>query len=265
MRTTPLARLAAWLLLPPLLFSSALAHADRVLVAVASNFAAPMGALAERFEAETGHEIAIATGASGRFYAQIRAGAPFQLFFSADRTKPQALVDSGLAIADSSFTYAVGRLVLWSADPALDLREGQILAGNDYKRLALANPRLAPYGEAARQVLDALGLRESSEERWVMGENIAQTFQFVSTGNAELGFVALSQLGGAGSDPDATRQGSGWLVPESLHEPIRQDAVLLSRAADCSACRDFLDFVASDSAQDVLADFGYARDRGRRP
>jgi len=241
------------LALPLLLLSSGL-RGEEVLVAVAANFAAPMTELAQRFERQSGHELQLSFGASGRFFAQISNGAPYQVFLSADQDKPRRLVDSGLALADSRFTYALGALVLWSADAELDLSGPEVLRGSTYERLALANPRLAPYGQAAVEVLESLGLAEPSRSRWVMGENVAQTYQFVASGNASLGFVALSQVSAGGN----LARGSGWLVPTHLHTPIRQDAVLLTRAADCAACRQFLDFLRTPEAAEVIRDFGYA-------
>lgn len=230
-------------------------HAEEILVAVASNFALPMSKLVENFETETGHEVELAFGSSGRFYAQILNGAPYQVFLSADQEKPEQLEESGLTVNDSRFTYATGSLVLWSADEDLVTGGAEVLDG-DYRRLALANPELAPYGRAATQVLEALGKLEQLRPRWVQGENIAQAYQFVETGNAELGFVALSQVIEAGD----LKSGSGWRVPAELHEPIRQDAVLLRRAENCDACRQFMDYLRSDEVRRELQSFGYVNE-----
>ncbi len=228
-----------------------LANADEVLVAVAANFAAPMREIAERFEQQTGHEITLSFGSSGRFYAQLSNGAPFQLFLSADQEKPQALIDAGLAVSESRFTYALGGLVLWSAE--LSVTGPDMLRGDDYQHLALANPRLAPYGAAAVSALQALELQEHTRARWVMGENIAQAFQFTESGNAELGLVAMSQVMRDGQ----ISQGSGWPVPAALHQPIRQDAVLLSSAEECAACQQLLQFLRSAEVQETIRQYGY--------
>lgn len=227
-------------------------YGDEILVAVASNFTAPINTLAQQFEAETGHEVQLAFGSSGRFYAQILNGAPFQIFLSADTEKPQLLEAAGLTVSDSRFTYATGSLVLWSSDPDMAANGPEVLDGN-FRRLALANPALAPYGQAALQVLESFDKVESTRSRWVLGENIAQTFQFVDTGNAELGFVALSQV----SENGAIIRGSGWVVPAQLHSPISQQAVLLTNGADCTACRAFYDFIKSVEASQVIAAYGY--------
>lgn len=226
------------------------ASADEVLVAVASNFSAPMAELAEQFTARSGHEVVIAYGASGRFFAQISNGAPYQVFLSADDEKPEQLVEQGLAEASSRFTYALGRLALWSNDPDLRITGPGIL-GQSNGRLALASPRLAPYGRAALETLDSLDLREATRSRWVQGENIAQTFQFVQTGNAQLGFVARSQL------IEQINGGNAWLVPVESHSPIRQDAVLLSRARQCEACIALINYLQSAEAQNIIAAYGY--------
>jgi len=227
--------------------------ADELLVAVASNFIEPMTEIAANFSDETGHEVNLASGASGRFVAQIRNGAPFQIFLSADQERVSALVESGHALEDSRFTYATGALVLWSANTELGIAGLDALSDLDYRRLALANPDLAPYGRAAVEVLAKSSLLDVTRPRWVQGENIAQTFQFVSTGNAELGFVAASQV----MDSGAIRIGSGWLIPQSDHSPIRQDAVLLTSAENCGACQELLDYLRSNASQRIIAAAGY--------
>lgn len=230
--------------------------AEEILIAVASNFTAPMTELARRFEQATGHEVELAFGSSGRFYAQISNGAPFQIFFSADQDKPLRLEANGLAVPGTRFTYALGSLVLWTADQARVVAGPESLATGDFRRLALANPRLAPYGQAAVEVLEALNLVAATRAKWVQGENIAQTFQFVSTGNAELGLVALSQV----AEEGRISTGSGWVVPRDLHAPIRQDAVLLQSAARCRACRDFLAFLRGAQARSITTTYGYRLD-----
>ncbi len=239
-----------WLLLLP--YGGNLA-AEEVLVAVASNFTAPMQALSETFQRQTGHDVQLAFGSSGRFFAQISNGAPYQLFFSADQAKPQALVAQGLAEAESRFTYAVGGLVLWSADADRIGSGVETLAAAEFERLAIANPRLAPYGLAAIQVLQALELEESLQGKLVQGENIAQAYQFIASANANLGFVARSQVMSNG----VLGSGSAWSVPSALHEPIRQDAVLLRNGLNSTAARELLRFVASEAGQAIVAGFGY--------
>ena len=229
------------------------ALADEVLAAVAANFAAPIELIAQDFERASGHRLQVSLGASGALYAQIRYGAPFEVMLSADDAIPWRLVDEGLAVPDSRFTYARGRLVLWSADPdRLDgsdraLREGR------FSRLAIANPRVAPYGMAASSVLDGLNMAFDDTHTLLQGESISQTYQFVATGNAELGFVALSQVWQDGK----LRAGSAWIVPQTLHPAIDQDAVLLERGRDRPAARAFLAFLRSDAARTRIAAFGY--------
>ncbi|GAA0345657.1 molybdate ABC transporter substrate-binding protein [Bowmanella denitrificans] len=226
------------------------AQAEPLKVAVASNFAAPMLAIADEFEKQSGYPVSLAFGASGKFVAQITHGAPFHLFFSADQSKPQALLDAGIAQAGSQQTYAIGKLVLWS--PGQDPQQGNILNG-PYRKLALANPRLAPYGSAAVSVLTQLNLLQSSKARWVQGENIAQTYQFVQSGNAELGFVALSQLMHNGAlDTQHT-----WLVPSHLYPPIYQDRVVIRNAHERADTQAFLTFLQSPYAAQIIRSFGY--------
>ncbi len=226
--------------------------AEEILVAVASNFTAPMNALVTEFEAQTDHEVQLAFGSSGRFYAQIINGAPYQVFLSADQDKPRQLEQAGITVADSIFTYATGALVLWSADAAL-IQNGFEVLESDFRRLSIANPELAPYGRAAVQVLESLGILEATRTRWVQGENIAQAFQFVELQNAELGFVALSQV----SEQGELVRGSGWIVPADLHEPIRQDAALLQAGSACQACKELLNFLTSPDAAKILESYGY--------
>ncbi len=244
----------AVLLCAVLLLWQGTAQADAALIAVAANFAATLNAISTAFEQRSGHRITLASGSSGKIYAQIRHGAPFDAFFSADQAKPAALIADGLAIADSRRTYALGALVLWSARPGLVDPDGQVLAQGRFRRLALANPRLAPYGVAALEVLESLNLVHSTRERWVLGENIAQAYQFVHSGNADLGLLARAQVWGDGRHT----RGSAWPVPTSLHAPIRQDAVLLSAGRDNAAARALLDFVRSEQARHIIESQGYA-------
>lgn len=211
-----------------------------------------MKAISQSFENQSEHRLRLVVGSSGKLYAQIRNGAPFQIFLSADQTKPKALVDQGLAVAGSKFTYAKGSLVLWSSDPNKVDAEGEVLKRGQFSRLAIANPRLAPYGAAALMLLKQLGL-EATKGRWVQGENINQTYQFVATGNADLGLIAMSQIMKAGK----VEKGSYWVVPGEQFSAIGQDAVLLSSAEDCGACKEFLAYLAGAEVAEVLAGFGF--------
>lgn len=228
-------------------------HAAEVQVAVASNFLAPMQRIAAAFERDTGHRARLAAGATGKFYAQIRNGAPFEVLLAADETTPARLEAEGRAVAGTRFTYAIGRLVLWSPRAEYVDAEGAILRRGGFAHLAVANPRTAPYGAAAAQVLAALGLGDALAARLVTGENIGQTYQFVASGNAELGFVALSQVMADGK----LAGGSAWPVPDELYLPIRQDAVLLERGADNPAAAALLDYLRGDAARALIGGYGY--------
>jgi molybdate transport system substrate-binding protein len=235
------------------LSGSLAAQAGTVQVAVAANFAAPMERIATAFQAASGHTLELSSGATGKFHAQILAGAPFEVLLAADSGTPQALIDAGQAVAGSRFTYATGRLVLWSAAPDRVDERGDVLKTGEFKHLAIANPKTAPYGAAAMQVLRALSLQQSLAPKLVTGESIAQAYQFVATGNAEIGFVALSQVSG----PDRAKQGSMWLVPPQMHDPIRQDAVLLQAGHGNPAARALLAFMHSDAARAIVRAYGY--------
>ena len=226
------------------------AQAD-VLVAVASNFTAPAQAIAAAFEQQTGQRVRLAFGASGKLTAQIVQGAPFEIFLSADQAKPELLVAQGQAVPASRFTYAMGKLVLWTVQDGVE--PYQQLTQNYSARLALADPRLAPYGVAAQQTLSSLNLLESTRRQWVMGENISQTWQFVATGNAPLGLVALSQV----MENGQIVRGSGWVVPQALYQPIHQDAVLLKKGAQNPAAQAFLRYLQQPQAQAIMQRFGY--------
>ena len=228
-------------------------RAGEVNVAVASNFAGPMKQLAAVFEQETANRVLISYGSSGKFVAQIKHGAPFHVFLSADQAKPARLVEEGLALGETRFTYAVGSLVLWSPEADMIDERATRLHRGDFTRIALANPKLAPYGAAAVDVLQNLGLERATRARWVMGENIAQTFQFVSSGNASLGFVALSQI----TDQRRRGQGSLWIIPPELYQPIRQDAVLLQRGAHNQVAVAFMTFLAGEVAGRIIEAHGY--------
>jgi molybdate transport system substrate-binding protein len=224
--------------------------ADEINVAAATNFTAAMNVLIERFERRTGHTVRVSYSSTGNHYAQIKNGAPFVAFFAADSERPRRLEQEGNAIAGSRFLYAVGRVVLWSPEPGYVDGNGRVLETGSFRRLSIANPDLAPYGAAARETLMQRGLWERLMPRLAMGQDIGQAYAFVQTRNAELGFVALAQL----RQPGKEIAGSYWVVPESLHRPIEQEAVLLR---DVPAARVFLDFVKGEEAREVIRSFGY--------
>jgi molybdate transport system substrate-binding protein len=228
--------------------------AGEALIAVAANFAEPVKAVAAVLERTTGHTLKITVGATGKLYAQIRNGAPFDVLLAADTETPAQLERDGLAQAGSRFTYATGRLVLWSADVTRIDPKGEVLKGGRFRRLAYANPKVAPYGEAAVQVIDKLGLTAAVTPRLVQGESIGQTFSFVHTGNAELGFVAMSQVLEGGR----LKSGSMWVIPQALYDPIRQDAVLLQRGAANPAARALMTLLKSPNIRDLIRSYGYA-------
>jgi molybdate transport system substrate-binding protein len=212
-----------------------------------------MKEIIEVFETDSGHTVRASYGSTGKLYAQIKNGAPFEALLAADRRRPMLLEEQDVAVPGSRFTYAIGTLVLWSADADFVDAEGDVLKRGDFRKLSIANPKLAPYGEAAVETLEALGLKAQMEPKLVMGENIAQTYQFVDTGNAEIGFVALSQVMQGG---DITK-GSGWVVPGEMHGPIRQDAVILKGGADNPAVRGLFDYLKSDKAREIIRAYGY--------
>ena len=230
-----------------------IAEADEVQVAVAANFLAPLQEIAKSFEKETGHQTLITSGATGQLFTQIQHGAPFEVMISADAKTPKKLVKNELALADSQFTYARGKLVLWSVDPALVDAGGAVLKTGKFKHLAIANPKTAPYGTAAMEALDKLGLTASLKSKLVEGENISQAKQFVDTGNAEVGFVALSQIYKNGK----ITKGSAWVVPLDLYAPIYQDAVLLKKGEDNPAATALLNYLKSDKAKAIMTTYGY--------
>jgi molybdate transport system substrate-binding protein len=229
------------------------AQAADVSVAVAANFTAPMQRIAAAFGQDTGHKAILAFGSTGQFYAQIKNGAPFQILLSADDETPARLEREGLGVSGTRFTYAIGKLVLWSRQPGLVDDKGDVLRTGKFEHIALADPKLAPYGAAAVEVLNGLGLMSSLAQKVVQGENIAQTYQFVATGNAELGFVALSQVFADGK----LTQGSAWMVPASLHAPIRQDAVVLGSGMDNVAAAALMAYLRSDKARAIIRSFDY--------
>lgn len=232
---------------------SAGARADEIQIAVAANFTAPMKRIAADFEKESGHKAQLVFGATGKFHAQIRNGAPFEILLAADDETPAKLESEGAAVAGTRFTYALGRLVLWSARPAYVDGKGEVLTKGEFKHLSIANPRLAPYGAAAVETLTALKLLDAVRAKLVQGENIAQAHQFVASGNAELGFVALSQVMRDGR----IGEGSGWVVPPTLHRPIRQDAVVLDKGKGKPAVAALMSYLRGDKARAVIKSFGY--------
>ena len=229
------------------------AQAAEVAVAVASNFTAPMKQIAQDFARDTGHTAQLSFGATGKFYAQIVNGGPFEVLLAADDTTPEKLVREGHAVAASRFTYSIGQLVLWSPRAGYVDNQGAVLRSGDFKHIAVANARLAPYGVAAMQTLDKLGLAATLQPRMVTGENIAQTYQFVASGNAQLGFVALSQV----MENGKIGAGSSWQVPASMHDPIRQDAVVLNKGKDSAAAAALMDYLRGEKARAVMKSFGY--------
>lgn len=232
---------------------AAAASATEIVVAVAANFAKPMEEIVARFKARTGHDVRLSVGATGTFYRQIVNGAPFDALLAADAETPQRLEDERRSVPGSRFTYAVGRLVLWSADAGRVDGQGKVLADGRFARLAVASPELAPYGRAARTTLTRLGLWEAVRPKLVTGENVNQAFSFVATKNADLGFVALSQV----RMLDPSRAGSMWVVPPELHEPLVQDAVLLEKGRNNVAARELLDYVRSAEVHAYLRQVGY--------
>lgn len=236
-------------------FTVGTVQADEVQVAVAANFTAPIQAIAADFEKDTGHKLVAAYGATGQFYTQIKNGAPFEVFLAADDTTPAKLESEGETVKGSRFTYAIGTLALWSAKDGYVDSKGQVLKNNDFQHLSIANPKAAPYGLAATQVLDKLGLSAQVKSKIVEGQNITQAYQFVSTGNAELGFVALSQIYKAGK----VTSGSAWIVPAELHDPIKQDAVILNKGQNNPAAVALMDYLKGPKATAIIQAYGYQR------
>lgn len=247
MKTKQLIVLAAsWLL-------AASVNAAEIKVAVAGNFAQPMKDIAAEFEKDTGHKLNLTQGATGKFYAQITNGAPFEVFLSADDETPTKLVKEGKAIAGTQFTYAIGRLVLWSPDEKLVDQGGGVLKTDKFKFLSIANAKVAPYGRAAVQTMQKLGVLTAIEPRVVQGESITQTHQFVTTGNAQLGFVALSQVW----ENNRIKSGSGWIIPEEMHEQLRQDIVLLNPGKDSTSATALVNYLKSEKSKKIIGRYGY--------
>jgi len=230
------------------------AHAGEVSVAVASNFTAPMQKIAALFEQDTGHSAKLSFGSTGKFYAQIANGAPFAVLLAADDKTPEKIASQGLGDGASRFTYAIGQLVLWSKQAGYVDAEGKVLSQGDWQHIAIANPKLAPYGAAAMQTLDKLGLTAQLQPRVVTGENIGQTYQFAASGNAQLGFVALSQV----TEDGKLREGSAWVVPADMHAPIRQDAIVLKPGQGNEAAAALMQYLRGDKARAIIKAYGYS-------
>ncbi|WP_076592800.1 molybdate ABC transporter substrate-binding protein [Herminiimonas arsenitoxidans] len=232
---------------------SASASAEEVQVAVAANFTAPMKVIAADFEKATGHKVVPSFGATGKFYAQITNGAPYDVFLAADDETPIKLEKENGIVPGSRFTYATGKLVLWSAKPDFVDAKGEVLKKGNFGHIALATPKLAPYGLAAEETMKKLGVYETLQPKFVQGESIGQTFTFISTGNAELGFVALSQVFEGGK----IKSGSAWIVPANLHNAIRQDAVILNKGKDNKAAAEFVNYLKSEPVKAIIRSYGY--------
>jgi molybdate transport system substrate-binding protein len=235
-----------------LLFAASGAKADEVSVAVAANFTAPAKEIAAAFEKKSGHRAVLSFGATGALYTQITQDAPFEVFLAADEARPKKAVAEGLAVADSLFVYAVGRLALYgkAADAAKDATS---LKAANVNKIAICNPTAAPYGAAAVATMQKLGLYDGLKPKLVEGADITQAFQFVESGNAEVGFVALSQLTGKTG-------GSFWIVPQGLYPAIKQDAGLLKKGASHAAAKAFLEFLKGPEARETIAKYGYGFD-----
>jgi molybdate transport system substrate-binding protein len=228
------------------------ADAEEVKIAVAANFTDATREIAPLFEAATGHSAKISFGSTGKLYAQIEHGAPFEIFLAADTKRPIKAEAKGLAVAGSRFIYARGKLVLWSAKSERFADAEEFLKSGDFNHIALANPKTAPYGLAAEQVMRHLGVLAQLTPKLVKGDSIAQTFQFAATGNADAGFVALAQIKGWQGDA-----GTLWEIPEAYYAPIEQAAVLLEKGKQNPAALAYLEFLKSDTAREVIERYGY--------
>ncbi|MCP3671613.1 MAG: molybdate ABC transporter substrate-binding protein [Gammaproteobacteria bacterium] len=226
------------------------AKADEIRVAVSSNFTETIKSIGTLFEKNTGHKVSLIFGSTGKHYAQIKNGAPFHAFFAADTRRPELLEKEQIALPKSRFTYAVGKVVLWSPKTGYVNGDNQVLKQGKFRHIAIANPKLAPYGQAAQEILQTQGIWENLQKRVVRGENIGQTFQFVKSSNAELGFIAYSQI----KRPGQPMTGSVWVIPQSLYSPINQQAVLLK---ENPTARAFLEFVRSKPAVEIIQAYGY--------
>jgi molybdate transport system substrate-binding protein len=229
------------------------ANAGEVNAAVAANFTAPVQQIADLFQKETGNTVKLSFGSSGKFYSQIKEGAPFDVFLAADEKNPKLLESEGLAVADTRFVYALGKLVLWSAKPGFVDEKGAVLSKGEYNKIAYADPKLAPYGLAAQETLQKMNLWDKVQSKMVTGESIAQTYQFAASGNADMAFIALSQITKDGKVSD----GSWWIVPADMYSPIKQAAIQLTAAKDKAAAQAFLKFLKSEKAVAIIRSFGY--------
>ncbi len=238
-----------------LLFGSLASHANagEVNAAVAANFTEPVKQIVELFQKESGHTVKLSFGSSGKFTSQIKEGAPFDVFLAADEKNPKLLEKEGLAVEGSRFVYALGKLVLWSAQPGYVDDKGYVLRKGEFNKIAYADPKLAPYGLAAKETLEDLGLWTVVQSKLVTGESITQTYQFAATGNAELAFIALSQITKDGK----VTEGSSWIVPAHLYNPIKQSAVQLTAAKDKAAAEAFMKYLKSEKAVAIIRSFGY--------
>ena len=240
--------------LSALAFFVAVAQAEEFEVAVAANFSDPMQEIAAGFEKESGHRVKLIFGATGMLYAEIKNGAPFDVLIAADSETPKKLVRQGEAIAESEFTYAIGKLVLWSPKPKLVDGEGKVLTAGAFEHLAICNPKLAPYGAASEEAMRALGVYETLKPKIVEGQNVTQAYQFVASGAAELGFVALSQVFRSGK---LQGSGSAWIVPANLYSPIRQDAVILNKGKGKPGPAELMEYLRSEAARTIIRSYGY--------
>lgn len=229
------------------------AYSESALIAVATNFTPTMTSIVDAFQQDSKHTLRVSFASSGKLYAQIKNGAPFDLLMSADQAIPKRLIQEGRAIKNSQRTYAEGKLILWSMTENLVDNQGEILSSTHFNKLALANPKLAPYGLAATEVLEHLNLTRATRSKWVQGENIGQAYQFVRSGNAEIGFIALSQI----QFDTHILEGSYWRIPESLYTPIKQDLVVLNKGENNQAISDFLHYLASPKIQTLIQGYGY--------
>lgn len=244
-----------WALAVALLFSTQAnsAIAGEVNAAVAANFTAPVQQIAALFEKETGNTVKLSFGATGKFYSQIKEGAPFDVLLAADEKTPMLMEREGLAVANTGFVYAMGKLVLWSSTTGYVDDKGAVLSNGSYNKLSYADPKLAPYGLAAQETLHKLNLWDKVQSKLVTGDSITQAYQFAATGNAELAFIALSQITKEGK----VAEGSWWIVPAELYSPIKQGAVLLTAAKDKAAAQAFLNYLKSEKALAIIRSFGY--------
>lgn len=236
-----------------LTLGSLAAQAEEVSVAVAANFATPMQKIAVTFAQDTGHKATLSLGSTGKFYAQIKNGAPFHVLLSGDDETPLRLEKENATALGTRFTYAVGQLVLWSKQTGFVDAQGDVLRNGNFSHLAIADPKLSPYGAAAIETLKALGLLTTLQPRLVQGESIGQTYQFVASGNAQLGFLALSQV----MTDQRIPEGSAWLVPPHLYQALRQDAVILKNGKDNKAATALMAYLKTDKARAMIRSFGY--------